>query len=151
MLWEKHHRRTLPKGHVLKCIDGDTTNTHPSNWECVERGVVSRLQKAQVQGCASRPEANHHSRGEAGARTKRRKATMWQAWSPASCSAQYHFLLGLGMAVLADLMHGMKEGSEGRFLYETAASPAPGVVASLPNVMVQINDILNKLKRFSDS
>jgi hypothetical protein len=62
-----------------------------------------------------------------------------------------HFLLGLGMADLADLMRGMKEGSEGRLLYETAASPAPGVAASLPNVMVHINDILNKLKRFSDS
>jgi hypothetical protein len=55
------------------------------------------------------------------------------------------------MADLADLMRGMKEGSEGRLLYETAASPAPGVAASLPNVMVHINDILNKLKRFSDS
>lgn len=41
-LWEQANG-PLPKGHVLKCLDGDKTNTAPSNWEAVPRGVLARL------------------------------------------------------------------------------------------------------------
>jgi hypothetical protein len=33
----------LPKGHALKCLDGDKTNTDPSNWTCIPRGILPRL------------------------------------------------------------------------------------------------------------
>ncbi|HVY35590.1 MAG TPA: HNH endonuclease [Caulobacteraceae bacterium] len=33
----------LPKGHCLKCLDGDQTNTDPSNWELIPRGALVRL------------------------------------------------------------------------------------------------------------
>lgn len=33
----------VPAGHCLKCLDGDKTNTDPSNWELIPRGVLSRL------------------------------------------------------------------------------------------------------------
>lgn len=33
----------LPKGHCLKCLDGDKLNTDPSNWLLVSRGMLSRL------------------------------------------------------------------------------------------------------------
>src|SRR6476661_2602212 len=32
--WERA-RGPVPKGHALKCLDGDRTNTDPSNWEAV--------------------------------------------------------------------------------------------------------------------
>lgn len=41
-LWEQQNG-PLPKDHVLKCLDGDKTNTDPSNWEAVPRGVLARL------------------------------------------------------------------------------------------------------------
>lgn len=41
-LWEKANG-PIPEGCVLKCRDGDKTNTDPSNWFPVERGVLSRL------------------------------------------------------------------------------------------------------------
>lgn len=41
-LWEQANG-PLPDGYVLKCLDGDKTNTHPSNWEAVPRGVLARL------------------------------------------------------------------------------------------------------------
>lgn len=41
-LWEQKHG-PLPKGHVLKCLDGDKTNTDPGNWEAVPRSVMARL------------------------------------------------------------------------------------------------------------
>lgn len=33
----------LPKGHALKCLDGDRLNTNPSNWIAIPRGVLPRL------------------------------------------------------------------------------------------------------------
>lgn len=33
----------LPKGHALKCLDGDRQNTDPSNWECIPRALLPRL------------------------------------------------------------------------------------------------------------
>jgi hypothetical protein len=33
----------LPKGHALKCLDGDKTNTAPSNWEAIPRAILPRL------------------------------------------------------------------------------------------------------------
>jgi hypothetical protein len=44
LLWEEKNG-PVPKGHRLKCIDGNKTNTDPSNWECVPNGVLSRLNK----------------------------------------------------------------------------------------------------------
>jgi hypothetical protein len=44
VLWEALHG-VIPNGRVLKCIDGDRTNTDPSNWESVPYGVVGRLSK----------------------------------------------------------------------------------------------------------
>lgn len=33
----------LPKGHCLKCLDGDKANTAPANWAAIPRGVLPRL------------------------------------------------------------------------------------------------------------
>lgn len=33
----------LPAGHALKCLDGDKSNTDPSNWEAIPRAVLARL------------------------------------------------------------------------------------------------------------
>ena len=41
-LWEQAHG-AVPEGMVLKCLDGDRTNTDPSNWEPVPKGMVPRL------------------------------------------------------------------------------------------------------------
>lgn len=41
-LWEKVHG-PIPKGHTLKCLNGDKTNCDPSNWIAVPRGVLTRL------------------------------------------------------------------------------------------------------------
>ena len=41
-LWEKQNGKP-PKGKVLKCLDGDKTNTDPTNWECIDRGLLPRL------------------------------------------------------------------------------------------------------------
>lgn len=41
-LWEQAHG-PIPDDHILKCLDGDKTNTDPSNWEAVPRGVLARL------------------------------------------------------------------------------------------------------------
>lgn len=41
-LWQQKHG-PIPDGHVLKCIDGDKTNTAPTNWECVPTGLLPRL------------------------------------------------------------------------------------------------------------
>lgn len=40
--WEAQNG-PIPTGHALKCLDGDRLNTAPSNWECVSRGVLARL------------------------------------------------------------------------------------------------------------
>lgn len=41
-LWEKENG-PVPDGCVLKCLDGDKTNTDPSNWEAIPRGLLPRL------------------------------------------------------------------------------------------------------------
>lgn len=41
-LWEKLNG-TVPKGHCLKALDGDRTNTDPANWELIPRAVLLRL------------------------------------------------------------------------------------------------------------
>lgn len=41
-LWEKVNG-PVPRGYALKCLDGDKTNTDPSNWEAVHRGVLAQL------------------------------------------------------------------------------------------------------------
>lgn len=41
-LWEQQHG-PLPKGMCLKCLDGNRTNTDPSNWEAIPRGVNALL------------------------------------------------------------------------------------------------------------
>lgn len=40
--WEKANG-PVPAGHALKCIDGDRTNTDPSNWICIPRALLPRL------------------------------------------------------------------------------------------------------------
>lgn len=41
-LWEQKHG-PVPDGHFLKCLDGDRTNTNPSNWELLPRAVLPYL------------------------------------------------------------------------------------------------------------
>lgn len=41
-LWEQAHG-PLPPGQCLKCLDGDKTNTAPSNWEAIPRAMLPRL------------------------------------------------------------------------------------------------------------
>lgn len=41
-LWEKQNG-PLPDGMALKCLDGDKTNTDPSNWEAIPRAMLLRL------------------------------------------------------------------------------------------------------------
>ena len=33
----------LPKGHALKCLDGNKLNCDPSNWEAIPRALLPRL------------------------------------------------------------------------------------------------------------
>lgn len=40
--WEKING-SLPAGHALKCLDGNKLNTDPSNWACVPRALLPRL------------------------------------------------------------------------------------------------------------
>lgn len=40
----------IPKGHVLKCLDGDKANTDPANWECLPRGMLPRLNGISGRG-----------------------------------------------------------------------------------------------------
>ncbi|SHE77685.1 HNH endonuclease [Loktanella atrilutea] len=41
-LWEKANG-PIPKGMRLKCLDGDKTNTDPSNWEAIPTAMAPRL------------------------------------------------------------------------------------------------------------
>ncbi|APE43633.1 HNH endonuclease [Sulfitobacter alexandrii] len=41
-LWEKVNG-PVPEGMCLKCLDGDKTNTDPSNWEAIPRAMLPRL------------------------------------------------------------------------------------------------------------
>ena len=40
--WEAENG-PVPEGHCLKCLDGDKTNTAPSNWICIPRAMLPRL------------------------------------------------------------------------------------------------------------
>jgi hypothetical protein len=40
--WERLNG-PVPKGHALKCLDGDRQNTSPSNWMAVPRALLPRL------------------------------------------------------------------------------------------------------------
>lgn len=41
-LWEAAHG-PLPDGMVLKCLDGNKTNTDPANWEALPQALLPRL------------------------------------------------------------------------------------------------------------
>lgn len=41
-LWQEANGQ-IPEGHCLKCLDGDRTNTDPSNWEAIPRALLPRL------------------------------------------------------------------------------------------------------------
>jgi len=41
-LWEQQNG-PIPAGHVLKCLDGNKTNTAPSNWELIPQAMLPRL------------------------------------------------------------------------------------------------------------
>jgi hypothetical protein len=41
-LWEQANG-PVPQGHALKCLDGNRQNTDPSNWECIPRAMLPRL------------------------------------------------------------------------------------------------------------
>jgi HNH endonuclease len=41
-LWEQVNG-PVPKGMRLKCLDGDKTNTDPSNWKAIPHGMAPRL------------------------------------------------------------------------------------------------------------
>jgi hypothetical protein len=41
-LWEQANG-PVPPGHALKCLDGDKTNTDPSNWIAIPRAMMPRL------------------------------------------------------------------------------------------------------------
>ncbi|WP_028956289.1 HNH endonuclease signature motif containing protein [Sulfitobacter sp. 20_GPM-1509m] len=41
-LWEQANG-PIPKGHVLKCLDGDKTNCDPANWALVPKACMPRL------------------------------------------------------------------------------------------------------------
>jgi hypothetical protein len=40
--WEEANG-PVPAGHCLKCLDGDRTNTEPSNWQVIPRALLPRL------------------------------------------------------------------------------------------------------------
>lgn len=42
MLWEELNG-PVPDNHCLKSLDGDRTNTDPSNWTCINKAMLPRL------------------------------------------------------------------------------------------------------------
>lgn len=40
--WEAIHG-PIPEGMALKCLDGDRSNTNPTNWEAIPRAMLPRL------------------------------------------------------------------------------------------------------------
>ncbi|MBJ2150667.1 HNH endonuclease signature motif containing protein [Paracoccus sp. IB05] len=40
--WEKENG-AIPKGYVLKCLDGDKTNCAPANWEAIPQAMLPKL------------------------------------------------------------------------------------------------------------
>ncbi|MEX3008989.1 HNH endonuclease signature motif containing protein [Hoeflea sp. TYP-13] len=53
-LWEKENG-PVPAGHCLKSVDGDKTNTDPSNWICIPRALLPRLAGRWTQGYDEAP------------------------------------------------------------------------------------------------
>jgi hypothetical protein len=41
-MWEAAHG-PVPKGHALKCLDGNKANCAPGNWEAIPKGLLPRL------------------------------------------------------------------------------------------------------------
>jgi hypothetical protein len=41
-LWEAQNG-PMPKGHALKCLDGNKLNCDPANWEAIPKGLLPRL------------------------------------------------------------------------------------------------------------
>ncbi|MFT5609507.1 MAG: hypothetical protein ACI9PZ_003326 [Parvicella sp.] len=44
--WQKANG-DIPKGSVLKCMDGDKSNCDPSNWELIERALLPKLTRTR--------------------------------------------------------------------------------------------------------
>lgn len=53
--WEQLHG-PIPAGHALKCRTRDILNTDPSNWVCVHRGVLARLNGIHGRGFERAPD-----------------------------------------------------------------------------------------------
>lgn len=53
-LWEKQHG-PVPEGMVLKCLDGDKTNTAPSNWKPIAKALLPRLNGRYGRGYDDAP------------------------------------------------------------------------------------------------
>ncbi len=53
-LWERQHG-PVPKGHRLKCLDGDKTNCDPSNWEAIPHALSPRLNGIHGRGYDAAP------------------------------------------------------------------------------------------------
>jgi|GEM_PF-283500 len=47
-LWEKEHG-PVANGHKLKCVDGNLTNTDPSNWNSVPNALLAGLARRKVK------------------------------------------------------------------------------------------------------
>lgn len=56
-LWEQANG-PIPAGYALKCLDGDRLNTDPSNWECLPRGVLARLNAGRFRSTLPYDEAS---------------------------------------------------------------------------------------------
>lgn len=55
-LWEKEHG-PIPQGHALKCLDGNRSNTDPSNWSIIPRSMLPRLNGRFGRGYDAAPKA----------------------------------------------------------------------------------------------
>lgn len=53
-LWQQVNG-PVPEGHALKCLDGDKTNTDPSNWVAIPRAMLPRLNGRCGRGYDSAP------------------------------------------------------------------------------------------------
>ncbi|HCS70068.1 MAG TPA: HNH endonuclease, partial [Rhodospirillaceae bacterium] len=53
-LWEQKNG-PVPEDMVLKCLDGDKTNTDPSNWKLIPRGMLPRLNGVHGRGYDDAP------------------------------------------------------------------------------------------------
>lgn len=53
-LWEQLHGQ-VPEGMRLKCLDGDKSNTDPSNWEAVPMALAPRLNGKYGRGYDTAP------------------------------------------------------------------------------------------------